>query len=577
MKIYSNYRIIVLLFVFLLFGTCFIPASITRTINYSHNSYGVFDEGQILFSPMASLVTYLIDNTGTVNHTWSSNYYPGAGVRWLGDGTILRAIKTNMSETGGSGGGIQKMQWDGTITWDFRYDTNGHLSHHDIEPLPNGNVLMIAWETKTRSQAIAAGRNPNTIQNTFMPDHVIEVEPTGPTTGDIVWEWHVWDHLIQDFDDSKDNYGAVADHPELIDINFVTQVMIGDWLHTNSIDYNEEFDQILLSVHNFNEIWIIDHSTTTQEAVGHTGGNSGKGGDILYRWGNPQAYRAGTTSDQKFFSQHDASWIIPNRPGEGDILIFNNGVGRLYSSVDEIVPPVDNNGHYYLEPGSTYGPENLVWSYTGNPPSSFYAFYASGAERLLDGNTLICNGVTGEFFEVTPDKITVWQYTNNYPSPGLNDVFKIEYIPPQEPPEPEVPDLDCSGTLSWDNVEPGSTVTGNFQVGNVGEAGSLLNWEIESYPTDWGTWTFTPQSGDNLTPDAGPFTVNVEVVSPNEPNTKFQGEIRVVNKEDPEDYDVIPIYLKTPRERIINIPFLVYLKNHLNIFSIFEVLLKQIR
>ena len=124
-----------------------------------------------------------------------------------------------------------------------------------------------------------------------MPDHVIEVKPTGPSSGDIVWEWYVWDHLIQDYDPSQHNYGDVEEHPELIDINFGSYN--ADWIHTNSIDYNEEFDQILLSSRTFSEIWVIDHSTTTEEAAGHTGGNSGMGGDILYRWGNPHAYRAG--------------------------------------------------------------------------------------------------------------------------------------------------------------------------------------------------------------------------------------------------------------------------------------------
>jgi len=224
-------------------------------------------------------------------------------------------------------------------------------------------------ETKTRAEAIAAGRNPDYVSNTgFIPDHIIEVQPTGPTSGDIVWEWHVWDHLIQDYDSSKANYGVVADHPELVDINYRTS-SIGDWMHTNSIDYHEEFDQILLSVCYFDEIWVIDHSTTTAEAASHSGGRNGKGGDLLFRWGNPETYRAGSTSDKKLFNQHDATWIDKGYPGAGNILVFNNGVGRQinsYSTVDEIVPPVNDNGIYYLEPGSSYGPENLIWSYTGS-------------------------------------------------------------------------------------------------------------------------------------------------------------------------------------------------------------------
>ena len=230
----------------------------------------------------------------------------------------------NKGGAGGAGGGVEKIAWDGTVLWHFTYYTSNYLSHHDIEPLPNGNILMIAWEYRTRNEAIAAGRNPNFLQgNTIMPDHIIEVEPTGQSSGNIVWEWHVWDHLIQEYNPAKENYGIVADHPELIDINFGERP--DDINHINSIDYNEKFDQILLSVNSFSEIWVIDHSTTTQEAAGHNGGNSGKGGDILYRWGNPQAYHAGDVSDQAFYNQHDAQWIEAGSPGEGNILVFNNG------------------------------------------------------------------------------------------------------------------------------------------------------------------------------------------------------------------------------------------------------------
>ena len=73
-----------------------------------------------------------------------------------------------------------------------------------------------------------------------------------------------------------------------------------DWLHTNAIAYNPQRDEIALSVLGNNEIWIIDHSTTTEEARGSTGGNSGKGGDILYRWGNPIAHRAGFSESSAF-------------------------------------------------------------------------------------------------------------------------------------------------------------------------------------------------------------------------------------------------------------------------------------
>ncbi len=545
-KLYSKSKLRVIFIILLIFESCFTVESLSQKIDLINEQSIMIDEGQILYSPLFSTNTYLTESTGTLNHTWHSSYFPGVAVKWLGDGTILRTIRTGGGPVmGGAGGGVQKVEWDGTVVWDFRYNTNGLRSHHDIELLPDGNVLMIAWETKTRAQAIDAGRNPNYVSyQGLMPDHIIEVKPTDPESGDIVWEWHLWDHLIQDYDPSKANYGAIGDHPELIDINYATSQQL-DFTHVNSIDYNEEFDQILLSVRYYNEIWIIDHSTTTEEAAGHTGGSSGMGGDLLYRWGNPQVYDAGTTSDEKFFNQHDATWIDDDLPGVGNILVFNNGANRpgsKYSSVDEIVPPVDDNGEYYLEEGSVYGPDEQTWVYTANPLTSFYSQNCGGAQRFKSGNTLITNGDTGKVFEVTPEKETVWQYNTG------SSLFKAEYIPPkaQEPPEPNNPDLDCSGSLSWSNIKPGATVSGSFLVQNIGDSGSLLNWTINTSLIDWGNWSFNPNSGENLTPEDGHVTVQVSVVAPNEKESEFLGYIRVENKDNPEDFELISVNLVTP-------------------------------
>ena len=534
---------------FLLIATCFAPLctpqKIIQNIGLYQNSEASSTtiDGQFLYSPLYSRLTYLRNSDGSLNHTWSSSYLPGCMVRWIGDGTILRTIRIDLGPGGGgAGGGVQKLDWDGTVLWDYRYNTNGDCNHHDTYILPNGNILLIAWETKTRSEAIAAGRNPNYVPTSvFYPDHIIEVQPTGPSSGMIVWEWHVWDHLIQDYDFSKPNYGVVADHPELIDVNYPTLAR-PDWMHTNSIDYNIEFDQIIISVRYFSEIWVIDHSTTTAEAASHTGGNSGKGGDLLYRWGNPQAYHRGTSSDRKLYEQHDTTWIDDGCPGAGNILIFNNGVGRSYSTVDEIVPPVDANGAYYLAPGSSYGPLSPIWQY--NPTPKFYASHLSGATRLKSGNTLICNGETGILSEVTSDGTTVWQYNLE-----VTEVLKVDYLSPweQEPPnENKTPDLDCSGSLSWTQVKPGATVNGSFQLQNIGDNDSLLNWTINTSSITWGTWTITPESGQDLTPEDGQVTVQVTVIAPTEENTEFEGYLRVENQNDSLDFENIPVSLKTP-------------------------------
>ena len=415
-------RIVILVLMFLIVSM--LPAiGIKDELSYIRESY----DGYTLFSPMASTTTYLINNDGDVVHTWVSNYKPRLSVYLLENLNLLRTNflgNNSVFVAAGASGRVELLSWNGTVIWDFEYSSNQYCTHHDIEMLPNGNIFMIAWEYKSATEGLAAGRDPLVSNIPIWPDHVIEVEPTGDSGGNIVWEWHVWDHLIQDYDPSKDNFGVVSDHPELIDINFAGG---REFNHINSIDYNEELDQILLSVNKFNEIWVIDHSTTTAEAASHTGGNIGKGGDILYRWGNPRTYDTGNVGDQKFFNNHDAQWIESGCPGEGNFLVFNNGMNRPdvdYSSVDEIVPPIDENGNYIYTPGSAYGPDEQVWIYTSENLTDFFSSGISGAQRLPNGNTAICEGNSGTFFEVTPDGLTVWEYVNPYPSPGSN-VFKI--------------------------------------------------------------------------------------------------------------------------------------------------------
>jgi len=318
---------------------------------------------------------------------------------------------------------MQEFNWNGELVWDFTYGTATATQHHDFTRLPNGNVLMLVKEKKTAAEAIAAGRIPSTVQGTdVQPDSLIEIKPNGKTGGDVVWEWHVWDHLIQDADKEKANFGDVATHPELVDINYnvvAGQRANADWTHFNSVSYNADLDQVLVSLRNFSEIWILDHSTTTREAASHNGGKRGKGGDLLYRWGNPRVYRAGTAQDQRLYGQHNAHWIPAGLEGAGHLLIFNNGDTRpvtKYSSVEEIVLPIDANGRYPLGADKKYGPDRSVWNYSAPNPTDFYSVNISGVQRLPNGNTLICAGAPGIVFEVTPQKKVVWQY--NLPAFG---------------------------------------------------------------------------------------------------------------------------------------------------------------
>jgi hypothetical protein len=428
-------------------------------------------EGYNLFSSLSSKTVNLMDNNGNTVHTWDTNYRPGNSMYLLENGELLHTgnVGNTTFTAGGAGGIVQTLDWDGNVTWSYEYASSKHLQHHDVEMLPNGNVLMIAWQHKSGDEALTAGRNSALLKDgELWPDSVIEIQPTGLTTGTIVWEWHIWDHLVQDHDSTKSNYGVVSDHPELTDINYITSPG-ADWNHINSIDYNAKLDQIVLSVHNFSEIWIIDHSITTSEAAGHSSGNGTKGGDLLYRWGNPQTYGAGTSLNQQLFVQHDAEWIEEGLPVEGNILIFNNGTGRPqgnYSSIEEITTPVNSDSTYTYSSDTAYGPEKPVWTYAAETPSGFYAKNISSQQRLANGNTLICDGPAGYFFEVKDLGEIVWEYQNNGQvfrveryAPGYNGFNGTPLMTAPLSPSLSVSQEGVSISLQWTKVQDASYYT----------------------------------------------------------------------------------------------------------------------
>ncbi|MCR9202311.1 MAG: aryl-sulfate sulfotransferase [Planctomycetaceae bacterium] len=377
--------------------------------------------GYTLIAPFGGQNTFLIDLDGNVVHKWTTDRKPSQAAYLLPDGSLLRTAKIpneTFNVRGGPAGGIQKFDWDGNLTWDYVISSEQMLSHHDIEPMPNGNVLVVVWEYKSRAEAIAVGRDPEKLEdNAVWPEAVLEIQQTGPASGKIVWEWHLWDHLVQSHDATKPNFAFPSERPERVDVNFMDRP-IADWIHMNSVDYNPQLDQILMCGRTFDEIWVIDHSTTTAQAARSTGGTQGKGGDLLYRWGNPFAWFAGTPFDQKLYGQHDPHWIPAGRPGAGNILIFNNGSDRdqrPFSTVDEITPPVSSTGGYNRKGNEPFGPDKLVWRYENQ--DTLYSQRVSGAQRLPNGNTLICSGETGHVFEVTKAGKVVWDFHNHLGAP----------------------------------------------------------------------------------------------------------------------------------------------------------------
>lgn len=429
--------------------------------------------GYVLFSPYTGTKTFLMDKDGNIVHEWTGELSATLNGYLLENGHLIRMerdVDFPVFAAGGLGGRLREYDWDGNLVWDFEYANDKVVMHHDLEVLPNGNILAISFESISVEEAIAAGKDPKTIAKAgIWPDKIIEIKPTKPFGGEIVWEWRMWDHLIQDFDASKTNYGVISEHPERIDVNikndvdfppftpeevehlkeigvfstnFTADNLASDISHANSVAYNPELDQIAISIKHFGEVFIIDHSTTIEEAKGSTGGKWGKGGDLLYRWGNPTNYGRGTEADRKLFNQHDLKWIRSDYPGGNNFLVFNNDIadpnntmpsplGAMmskqspdpevsiaeignYSAVFEFTLPMKSPGTYDFVADGTFGPSEMTWEYISPDKYTFYSPIMSCAQRLKNGNTLITQGINGRIFEVTPDKKIVWEYWNPY-------------------------------------------------------------------------------------------------------------------------------------------------------------------
>ncbi len=370
-------------------------------------------EGYTLFSPMFSDKTYLIDMLGNVVHVWEhKGDPPGLHYILLENGNILGNTREKPSlkpkpgaakqkpdpnpnpnkglNFGGGAKGLREIDWDGNVVWEWIPGPEEGSLHHDFVRLPNGNTLTNAWEHVSKEEAIAGGRDPKqTTERGLAPDMIYEINPAGK----VVWKWSAWEHRGMN---SKNH----------LDVNYITAVLPQhrfanpDWTHFNAIDYSPETDQILVDSREFGELYIIDHKT----------------GDIVYRWGNPYAYGAGdppaftTPGDQVLYGPHDAHWIKEGLPGAGNILIYNNGWAR---------PPVNYSSVIEMDPKTG----EIVWEYKSKSENSFSSHHISGAQRLPNGNTMVCSGNHGHMFEVTKEGEVVWEYINPVTSAGIKSWF----------------------------------------------------------------------------------------------------------------------------------------------------------
>ncbi|MYF70416.1 MAG: hypothetical protein F4181_10835 [Proteobacteria bacterium] len=379
---------------------------------------------------------YLTDMNGETVHRWEpERYQPEGSVAYLlENGLLLRTVSSHhWLHSGnypvGAAGTVQLLDWDSNVVWEYEMDVPGkHVFHHDVDYMPNGNILAIAYTGFSPEEARSMGWDGVFPANadTIWFDKVVELQPNledGST--EIVWQWNSWDHFVQDKFPGRANYGDVGSAVGKIDINYLREGYVlflrGQMHHVNSVDYNAHLDQIVLSSAAYGELWFIDHSTTMAEAAGDSGGRYGRGGDLIYRWGNPFTTRSGTLDDATLYWQHDARWITEGLPGAGNLLVYNNGTNRSldgtfdpglgmdfensYTDLLEVRLPVRADGSYDIgrEP-------ELVWSWNLDTSEDYFSPFMSGWDRMPNGNTIFVNGHNKQVMEVTPAGERVLDY-----------------------------------------------------------------------------------------------------------------------------------------------------------------------
>lgn len=368
-------------------------------------------EGFILFSTNADPNVYLIDQRGEVRHMWTSkeSRASGFGLDLGQNGTLLRVLDVEDGTTNSSmqaGGGATKIEildWQSNLLWSIEQNSEALRFHHDAKFLPNGNVIAILWEFFDDDTAIGLGRNEEDLSGRGLwPDAIIEYQPSESGLGEVVWEWHFMDHIIQDVDSELPNFGSITDYPRKLNINAVGPNSAADdpdWLHCNSIEYDPIHDHIMLSCRHTEEIYIIDHSVSWANA-------STDQGDFLYRWGNPQNY-GGSPSEHHTRVQHDARFVPPGYPNAGAITYFSN---RMWgpSSVGLIHPPRNGSTFDINETTGVFGPSqpdsHMVL------PAGWGPRYQSGAVYLPNGQFLITHAMVGKIAQMGWDGVIDWLY-----------------------------------------------------------------------------------------------------------------------------------------------------------------------
>ena len=404
-------------------------------------------DGYTVFSSQGNATTYALDMDGNVVHSWPI----GGNPRLLDNGNLF----ARDSE------GFHEVDWDGNIVWSYQDTRPNYTPHHDYvrrynPKLGEMTTFYIANRDVSQEECVAMGCDPANDYTGAQIDTIVEVN----MDGEIIWEWRFVDHLVQDRYPDKANYvgegKTIADYPGRLNVNLPGRPVRRDWLHLNAMDYNSALDQVMFDTVQ-GEVYIVDHGATfvpglPEQSIALAAGPSG---DLVWRFGDPARYQQGdppsinedwtgsSSGHKQIGGIHDIQWIKDGLPGAGNILLFNNAQylhERMPQSyVYEINPYLDANGNdtgsfvnppdagYYVweseDPRNTHKmPRNvssqIVWMYGSRSGQNFFSHIGSGAQRLPNGNTLICADTEGHIFEVTADGALVWEYINPVTTEG---------------------------------------------------------------------------------------------------------------------------------------------------------------
>jgi len=393
-------------------GTLFILNAQDQNLGLQLNSDAAFN-GYVLFSPLRSVNTYLIDNCGKIVNEWECDDRPFYSAKLDENGNLIRLAGGwfNVNEY------IEIRDWNNNLLWKYIPPDSLGQFHSDFVILPNNTIAVLSEEEIGLNEWIEIGGNPANVINNATLENIIELKPIYPDSAEIVWQWNQKEHLIQYFDSSKQNYGAILEHPRRLNVNIENS--IGSWqaiTHFNALAYNAQLDVLMASCWNCSELLVIDHTTTIEEAQTSFGGDYGFGGDLLYRIGNPQNFEGGDSTDRIFFGQHNPSWINDSLPFGEKLLIFENGNGRPdneYSRILILEQPDSSEFSTFFDDTTFYRIDSFLFEWNGQiAGDTFFTRFMGGVSMQNNGNLLINEAGDGTFFEINPQGEIVWHYQN---------------------------------------------------------------------------------------------------------------------------------------------------------------------